>query len=133
MKRSVFFTYGRDDKGFAMRLADKMREKGIEVFDPEIEVTSGEVWAQTVRKAISNANAVVAILPMSGTPGSNNAFFEIGLARTMNKKVLAVTPDRLSSGDRELPQGLLDLLVLDGANKSAETIVDTLSQALRAA
>ena len=133
-RKSVFLTYAMSDKEFAQGLADKIRAKGIEIsFDPLIGIASGESWAQTIRKAIEKSSAVVAILPLSGTRGSNNTFFEIGLARALNKKVLAVSPDRASSEDRQIPSDLLDLLVLDGANQPADFIVDTLTQALLAA
>ena len=130
---SVFLSYAQPDRTFALELAKSMREKGIVVFDPVLTVSSGEVWAKAIQNAIQQSNAVIVVLPSSGARGSNNAFFEIGLGRAMNKKVLAITPDRMSTGDRQLPSDLLDLLVLDGANKSTKVIADTLSQALKAA
>ena len=135
-RRSVFISYALSDKAFARGIIEQLREKGIDVFvDDAASVGSGEAWARKVGQAIKNCIAVVAILPITGTPGANNTFFEIGLARAYNKKVLAVSPDRGTSpdGERQLPYESLDLLLLDGEKQPPGFIVDTLAQALEAA
>ena len=135
-RKSVFISHALSDKVFARGIAEQMREKGIDVYvDDASGVGSGEVWARKIEQAIKKCIAVVAVLPITGSPGANNTFFEIGLARAHNKKVLAVSPDRgtSSNGERQLPYESLDLLLLDGEKQPPGFIVDTLAQALEAA
>ena len=133
MNKRVFLSYAHGDREFARSLAEAIARQGLAVVDPAIEVESGMEWARQIKAAISDADATIVVLPISGSHGANNIFFELGAARALEKPVFAVSPDRASSEERQVPSSLIDVLVMDAKNKPPEAVANTLVKALEAA
>lgn len=123
----VFISHGLDDREFAKRLKLGMAERGVEIVEASTSLRSGEAWASFIRSGIESANALVLIVPREGTPGANNAFFELGAAHALGKPVLAVLKDATAD---ELPVHLIDVLIVDAERKPMDAVVDMLIHAL---
>jgi len=120
------------DREFADELKRAITNRGHTVQELSTSVSSGSVWADAVQLTLKSSDAVVLIVPEPGSPGANNAFFEVGAARALGKPVLAVMPDRGAIRGRDFPVDLVGVLVVDAAQKPIESVVDTLVHALPA-
>lgn len=60
--RKVFLSYARADRGPAQKLAERLREAGLEVWDPERELLPGADFALTLKKALDTVEAVVVLV-----------------------------------------------------------------------
>jgi len=125
--KRIFVSHGLADREFSTRLEHILAERGLEIVRPADVLRTGEPWATLTQSTIASADAFVLIVPKAGTPGANNAFFELGIADALGKPVLAVLPR--SSAD-DLPIHLIDFLVVDAAGKPMEAVVETLIHAL---
>lgn len=130
--KNVFLSYGLEDRSFAKQLSQEMLARGLVVLDPLAEPSPGDSLAETLRNLMKRADALVAIVPRTGTRGANNVFFEIGAASAIHKPVLGIVPDRSDAAERQIPTSLLDVLVLDAANKPTGQVIDTLFGAVAA-
>lgn len=57
--RKVFLSYARADREHAQKLGDRLRQAGLEVWDPEQELLPGSDFAADLEKALSRAEAIV--------------------------------------------------------------------------
>ncbi|MGZ9105901.1 MAG: hypothetical protein ACXW3M_08810, partial [Rhodoplanes sp.] len=51
---------------------------------------AGDRWAEAVKSALTDSDLMVFIVPSEGAAGSNNVFFEAGVAEGLKKPVVAV-------------------------------------------
>src|SRR3989304_5495534 len=104
MRFRIFCTRrrGPSERGLADKQKGAITNRGHTVQELSTSVSSGSVWADAVQLTLKSSDAVVLIVPEPGSPGANNAFFEVGAARALGKPVLAVMPDR---GGRRKPRG----------------------------
>lgn len=123
----VFLSYGFADRDFAKKLGQGMAERGTAIVDPVTSLRSGEAWASLIEAGIQSAHALVLVVPRAGTPGANNAFFELGVAHALGKPVLAVLTDAAAD---DLPVHLIDFIIVDASRKSMDAVVETLVHAL---
>ena len=79
-----------------------------------------------MRNAITNSAAVILVLPREGASGGNNAIFEAGAAKALEKESLVVA--RGAAQDRELPSSIADFAIFDAEHKPLQEIVGVLVQ-----
>ncbi len=125
--KSVFFSYGRENREFANKLASLMSQRGVSVFSA-FDLKLGDQWASVIRSEIERASALVLLIPSDDVPNRNNIWFEAGAAKALGKRVLAVLPPNRRLLD--LPADIADILVLDADKRPLESIAETLVQAV---
>lgn len=112
MTARIFLSYGDSDRDYAERLRNSLTSSGVDVIDPVTAHESGPEWAEEVRVHLENSDAVLLVVPESGSRHANNAVFEAGAGHALGKTVLGVLPD--SSSTRELPKSVVDVPLTDG-------------------
>ncbi len=128
----LFFSYSSNDQALADQLRQGFQELGVEVKDPGF-AASGTHWAGRVRSSIEESDAVLLIVPRSGAPGANNAFFEVGAAQALGKPVMAVLPEEPAEEDREVPSDLAGQMVLGTSGRPMKSIAASVVSALKVA
>ena len=62
----VFISYSDSDSPLAARVSKALREAGLQVWDPEVNVLPGDNWPAQVGRALEQSDAMVVLL----TPNS---------------------------------------------------------------
>jgi hypothetical protein len=132
MTLNVFLSYGHADRALASELAAKMRALGADVFDDK-SIRPGDSFQDVLRSALEAADAVVYLAPKPGTAQSNFAFFEIGAARALGKRIIPVLPTWDPLRIRELPAGIQDTQALDGSRLAPQALAESIVATLKAA
>jgi predicted nucleotide-binding protein len=129
---NVFMSYAQTDSEFALALRKAIEDVVGEVTieDPVMAVEAGEAWAKSVERKLGASDALLVVIPKSGSRGANNVYFETGIARQMRMPILAVMPAEGGS-DRVLPTDLAGLLYFDASSDSATEIARRLAPALQ--
>lgn len=60
--KKVFLSYARADRDRARKLAEHLREAGLEVWDPEQELLPGSDFTSDLKEALDTAEAVVVLI-----------------------------------------------------------------------
>ena len=60
--KKVFLSYARADREQAEKLADRLREAGLQVWDPEQELLPGSDFTSNLKEALDTAEAVVVLV-----------------------------------------------------------------------
>jgi len=81
----IFISYSRQDKEYAFKLAEKLRDEGFEIWIDN-RIQSGDDWWDTIDRAISDAIAFIVIMTPS-SKDSNWVKREILLADDRKKPV----------------------------------------------
>ncbi len=126
----VFLSYVHEDKALADQLASYLKDSSFEIWRDE-NVSAGEAWANAVQDALCKAETVLLIVPATDSPGRNNVFFEIGAARALGKRILAVVPDRHETEPQDIPIDVADLVIMDAAHRPIDEVAATLRTALQ--
>jgi hypothetical protein len=132
MAHKVFLSYARGDRALAKVLGERMRALGADVFDDET-ILPGDNWQKALRDALEAADAVVYLAPNPGTAESNFAFFEVGAARALGKRIIPILPTQDAMRIRELPAGIQTLQALDGARLAPDALAESIVATLDAA
>lgn len=129
---SVFLSFGWDDRDIADQLTQTLKDAGISVRRPDTELRAGDRWADAVTSAISDADLLLFIAPSEGKAGSNNAFFELGVAGALKKPVVPVVKNARDVGDVgkiNVPSFLVDRRWFSASD--LPNLVDEVRSALR--
>jgi nucleoside 2-deoxyribosyltransferase len=127
-QKRIFLSYSMGDRKFAAALKDLLGKRGADVFW-DTNVQPGQLWAETLRGEIEEADALVLLLPSRDALNRNNLWFEAGAAKALGKPVLMVLPPEHKNARSEAPTDLADLVVLNADETSMERLADTLIQA----
>jgi hypothetical protein len=133
MTHKVFLSYARGDRALAKVLGERMRALGADVFDDETILLPGANWQEVLRDALEAADVVVYLAPNPGTSESNFAFFEVGAARALGKRIIPILPTQDAMRIRELPAGIQDLQALDGSRLAPDALAESIVATLDAA
>jgi TIR domain len=126
----AFLSYAHDDAEYAATLRRELERQGLVVWDGTRDMAPGSQWAEQIRQALNESDALIQIVPKPGAAQSNNVWFEAGAAKALDKSVFAVTPD---ARGREPSASITDFAIFDASAKPLETVAKTLIQALRPA
>lgn len=127
---NVFLSYAHADKALADQIVSRLDGGSLEIWREEA-VNTGEAWANAIQDALRKAETVLLIVPAAGSPGRNNVFFEIGAARALGKRILAVVPDRRETEPQDIPVDAADLVIMDAAHRPIDEVAATLRTALQ--
>jgi nucleoside 2-deoxyribosyltransferase len=129
---SVFLSFGWDDRDLADQLTQTLHDAGISVRRTETELRAGDRWADAVTSAIRDFDLILFIAPLEGEAGSNNAFFELGVAGALRKPVVPVVKDARDAANlakMHVPSFLADRQWLSA--RDLPDLVDEVRTALR--
>jgi hypothetical protein len=98
MGAHVFLSYTSADRALAERITKSLDDAGLTVTSPETLVRPGDSVPDALKKALTETDVMVAIVPPEGSPGSNNVSFEVGAAEGLNKPVLTVVTNPAAVG-----------------------------------
>jgi hypothetical protein len=65
----VFISHSSNDKDLVRRIADVLKESGMDVWDDTREILPGDNWAEKIAKALEESQAMVVLL----TPDTLNS------------------------------------------------------------
>lgn len=125
---SVFISYSYADKDYANFLSKSLEGRGIDAqFDVDIPV--GGNFSDIILKMIQESNAVIFLVPADSN-SSRNALFEVGAAKAMRKKIIALMPHGRQSSARDIAMAVADIILIDVANKSPDEVAELVERVL---
>ncbi len=87
---SVFLSYAAEDSDWARELADHLKQSGLHVWDPSVQLLPGDNWALKIGQALEASDAIVVLL----SPGAGRAEslfrtvqYALGSARFQNRLI----------------------------------------------
>lgn len=96
----IFFSYSRDDAGFALKLAQDLRQAGVEIWVDKLDIPPSAEWDEEVEAAMKASGKMLVVLSQSSV-ASQNVRDEIAFALSSGKRVFPVVID-----DCEIPYRL---------------------------
>jgi nucleoside 2-deoxyribosyltransferase len=84
----LFVSYSKKDKNWVKTLAKQLEERGFSAWLDERDVPPGTNWEDEVKKAVTESDALIAVLG-EGKP-SPKALVEVGIALGQQKPVMPV-------------------------------------------
>jgi hypothetical protein len=107
----IFISHAHKDLGLALQLADRLKDAGLTVSHPGMDVAPGENWAIKVGKALQRSDFIVFLL----TPGALEADwvlkdveFALG-AKKYDSRVFSVFVGPTLQAGKDMPWILLKL------------------------
>ncbi len=118
----VFISYSVDDRDFADELRQAMMaDKRVQVLDPASAIAGGNRIEDSIDENLSKSDVFVYIIPAREGSGKWS-LFELGAAKALGKKIVAVLPDSERVANSSVAASLADSLVLDDDRKSPKEI-----------
>lgn len=124
--KRVFLAYSHDDSAFAKHIGDLLAEQGHQSFDGQSSLAVGADWSDTVLNALKDADAVVFIVPAREGSGKG-ALEELGAAKAMGKKIVAVMPDSSRAWNTDVARAVTRAPVLDASRMNESRLVEALA------
>lgn len=87
--QKVFISYSREDKVFALRLAEDLRAADVEIWIDQLDIPPGVVWDDSVEKALDLCQFLMVILSPKSIE-SENVKDEIAYALDAKKQIIPV-------------------------------------------
>ena len=86
---TIFFSYGRADAEFALKLANDLRSEGISLWIDQLDIPAGERWDIAVGNALKASPSLLLVLSPASVE-SQNVMDEVAFALESNKKIVPV-------------------------------------------
>lgn len=87
--QTAFFSYCREDSGFALKLAEDLKAAGAHVWIDQLDIEPGTPWDRAVEDALNHAPRMLVVLsPVS--VNSDNVRDEVSFALSRQKRVIPV-------------------------------------------
>lgn len=93
----VFVSFSKKDRNWAKTLARQLEERGFSPWLDERDLQPGTNWEDEVKKAVSESDAVIAVLG-DGQP-SPKVLVEVGMALSQQKPVMPVVVGKYTDSD----------------------------------
>jgi TIR domain len=84
-----FFSYARRDSAFVLRLAQGLREEGINLWLDQLDILGGQRWDRAVEEALQTCQGMIAVLSPDAL-ASNNVMDEVSYALEERKIVIPI-------------------------------------------
>lgn len=120
----IFLSYASSDRVFAARLSKEIAKTGARTYDMS-SLQAGEHIFDTFRKELNAADLFVLLVPPHEGEG-RNALFEIGAAKALDKRILAVLPERKRFANSGFASSLSDFSMLDASNLSMKALASSI-------
>jgi nucleoside 2-deoxyribosyltransferase len=128
---NIFISHTSTDRDFAASLAGSLKERGFASFLSGTDIHAGSKWLDHLKEQVKRADGFVLVMPTVTAPSSNNAFFEVGVARALGKSVVVVVPDIEEVDQSNIPVDLADTVIVDAAKKPLKTVADAVAVAVK--
>lgn len=127
-KRNIFLSYSHDDQEFALRLSKILMKSGFLVFDPANETVPDEKWSDKIVREMRKSAGLVFVIPAREGAGKN-ALAELGMARALDKNIVAVMPDSSRAWNASFARVLSDSAVVDASKLRDDALANALAMA----
>ena len=85
----AFFSYSRQDSGFALKLAEELRAAGAAVWLDQLDIGPAQRWDRAVQDALEKCPQMLIVLSPSAVE-SDNVMDEVSFALEKRKPVIPV-------------------------------------------
>ena len=120
----VFISHSSADKAWTRRFAESLKHRGLRVWLDEEQLSGGRSWQRQLEKGLRSSELVLAVVNPKNLRDPN-AFFELGAAVGMGKRVALIVPEQLQS-DADLPISQRYVVTKSTPAKTADRIRDEL-------
>ncbi|MEM9089603.1 MAG: toll/interleukin-1 receptor domain-containing protein [Cyanobacteria bacterium P01_F01_bin.53] len=114
MEQSAFLSYARNDTEFALTLARKLRERGINLWVDQWDILPGSNWDAAIDTALYSSKQFVIILSPDSV-SSNEVRSELRLALNEQKAIIPVLLKEC-----RIPRQLLNIQYIDLSKKNID-------------
>jgi hypothetical protein len=129
--RRVFISYANSDRAFAGRLTSALTESGARAWMDVGEIEPGDQWEEAILTRLRDADIVVFVVPEREGAGKN-ALAELGAARALGKKIVAVAPNTGRFHNADIARILSGSAVVDASALPEDALVDAILTPLAA-
>jgi hypothetical protein len=84
-----FFSYARKDAAFVLRLAQELREVGINLWLDQLDILGGQRWDRAVEDALQTCQGMIVVLSPDAL-ASHNVMDEVSYALEERKIVIPI-------------------------------------------
>ena len=127
----VFLSAAWSDRDFVEQLTAEIARQGGIPFAPTDLQPADNIFDR-IRSELEAADIVVFVVPSREGEG-RTALFEIGAAKALGKRILALVPDQARSANTEVAVQLADQMLLDTGSKPAAEVANSVIAAASAA
>jgi hypothetical protein len=128
----VFLSYARDDADFAAKLRKALTDRGAKAFDAPKDVQPGVDYWTSIQDQLRRSDLVVFVVPRHEGQGKS-ALIELGAAKALGRRIVAVLPDRIRTSNSEIASSLGNTYFLDSTGKNVGELADQVLSDLAAA
>jgi hypothetical protein len=123
----IFLSYAKADAAFAASISKELTKAGARPFDAAgLEgIKPGEDFFKRIRAELESSDMVVFVVPSQEGEG-RWALAEIGAARALDKRILAILPDRARYSNAAFLRSLTDRPMVDATGLSPSSLADTI-------
>lgn len=87
--QAIFISYSRSDSDFAMKLANDLREAGINVWLDQLDINTGERWDRSIQSALRECPRLLIILSPDSM-NSDSVMDEVSYALQEEKQMIPI-------------------------------------------
>lgn len=120
----IFLSYAHADRAFVAKIAKELTKAGARPFDAS-GLKAGEQLFERLKEELASSDLVVFVVPSQEGEG-RWALAEIGAARVLDKKILAILPDRARYSNSVFLRSLTDRPMVDATGMSPSTLANTI-------
>ncbi|MEO1445644.1 MAG: toll/interleukin-1 receptor domain-containing protein, partial [Cyanobacteria bacterium J06635_11] len=87
--RRYFISYSRADAEVATRLAEQLREQGVNLWIDRLDIAAGDRWDSSIEEALQECPGLMVLLSKTSV-ASENVLDEVSYALEENEKVIPI-------------------------------------------
>ena len=129
--RSVFISHAYADREFAARLTNALAQSGARAWLDSVELKPGDHWDEAILTSLRASDIVVFVVPEREGAGKN-ALAELGAARALGKKIVAVVPNAGRFHNADVARLLSGSAVVDASTLPDDALVNAIMRPLAA-
>ena len=102
----VFVSHSHADAELAAQVSTALRNEGLEVWDPDLNLLPGDNWAAEIARALEESDAMVVLLTPSAISSSwvrREMEYALGAKRYSNRLIPVLVGDRASIPVQDIP------------------------------
>ena len=131
----VFLSHSHTDAPLATRVSEALQKKGLDVWDPDVDLLPGDNWAAKVARALEESQAMVVLLTPAAVNSSHvkrDMEYALGEKRFSNRLIPVVVGDRARLSTHDIPWIVrrLPWVELDDP-RNEDTQIDRITNAIR--
>lgn len=133
----VFLSHSHADAPLATRVSEGLQKKGLDVWDPDVDLFPGDNWAAKVARALEESQAMVVLLTRNAVNSSHvkrEMAYALGEKRFSNRLIPVFVGDRAGLPTHDIPWIIrrMPRVELDDLGNE-DTQIDRIANAIRIA